>query len=125
MSNFKFQIKDCAIPSKPYKSATGTFLSGKLMWRDGSIDFEKNFHTFSGSAIALIEASFGPESRFEVKGTLTKKSGKKGTQWESKFFEEFIVEEIILTNEAKKFNARELVDEALKGHEEDEEEIPF
>jgi hypothetical protein len=123
MTNFTFQIKDCAIPTKPYQSATGNFLSGKLMWRDGTIDFEKNFHTFSPDAINLIEAHFGAENRFEVSGTLTKKAGKKGTQWESKFFEEFIVQEIKITNGTKRLSARELVDEALERI--NEEEIPF
>jgi hypothetical protein len=125
MSNYTFTIKDCAIPAKPFKNQGSTFLAGKLHWQEGTIDFEKNFRCLNSNFIALIDANFGAETRFEVTGSLTKTPGKKGTQWETKMFEEIIIEEIKTTTEARKFNAKELVEEALKAHEETEEEIPF
>lgn len=129
MPNFTFQLKDCAIVSKPYKNQAGTFLSGKLHWQEGTIDFQKNFHTFNLEAMAIIEAHHGPESRFKIElgdASLTKKAGKKGTDWENKFFEEIVIEKISVTN-TQKFNARELVDNALaeQNSEDDDNSIPF
>lgn len=123
MANLTFTIEDCAIPSKPWKAESGKFLSGKLNWMEGSIDFQKGFQTTDVDTIALIESHHGPESRFEITGTLTKKPGRQGTRWEGKFFEEIVIQDIKLANEPRKFDARELVEEAKKNHE--SEEVPF
>lgn len=127
MSNYTFQIKDCAIVSKPFISPAKNYISGRLHFQEGSIDFEKSFHSFSPEVIAQVEACWGAESRFSIDaGTLTKKSGKKGTNWKNKMFEEIVVEKMTITNGAQKFSARELVDEALSAQEEENDsEIPF
>lgn len=129
MSNLTFQLKDCAIISKPFVNQQKTYAAGKIHYQEGSIDFQKNFHTFNSEAIAQIEASWGAEARFSIdSATITKKPGKKGTQWEDKMFEEFQIDKISLTNGAKKFSARELVDEVKAAFEitdESDDDVPF
>jgi hypothetical protein len=122
MSNYTFEIQEALIPGQTYKNPAGNFMRGKIHWKNGE-DSEKNFHTFSESVISLIEANQGQYAVFSVKGTLTKKPGKKGTQWESKFFEELQILEIRVVQEGKKFSARELVEEAKA--EQEGEDTPW
>lgn len=119
MPNFTFKITDCAIPEKPFANTANTYLSGRLRWREGSIDFDKNFHTFSKHCIDIILAKCGAEGRFEVTGTVTKKHGKKGTQWENKMFEEYVIDDIKLTNGIESKEWVNPLDEQV------DEEIPF
>lgn len=90
MPNLNLMINKCQIENF-YKAPNGNYAGGKLIWIDGTIQFEKRFHTFDSKAILILE-TFQPEGEFLITGTLTKKSGKKGTQWEDKMFEEIIIE---------------------------------
>jgi len=128
MPNFKFEITDCAIVKQPYINNARTFANGKIHCVDGTIDFEKHFHTFSKEAIEQLELWSGVEQRFKLEGYFTKKAGKEGTKWEGKMFEELVVEKASITNETKKFSARELVEEAKEAFgvsDEEIDEVPF
>jgi len=91
MSNLTLTIKNCAI-IKPFLNKERNYESGSLIWQNGTIDFKKNFRTFSSEVIAFIEAH--KESAVEITGTLTKKEGKG--DWAGKFFEEIDISEMKL-----------------------------
>lgn len=118
MPNFTFKIDNCKIFEYNSKQGKGW---GKLCWTDGTIDFDQKFQTTYANVISVIEANRTAEAEFKVSGHLTKSEGYGDHK--GKTFTNWVVDNVELI-EAKKFNARELVDEALKQHEEDEE-IPF
>ncbi len=92
MSNLTLMIEKCRI-IKFYKSPNKSYAAGKILWTDGTIEFEKSFSVFSDKIIAVLE-TYQPEGEFRVFGSLTKKPGAKGSQWEDKMFEEIIITKV-------------------------------
>ena len=94
MPNFTLNIKNCKAFILRGNNERST-ASGYLIWTDGTIEFKKNFRTFSQTVVAFIEANKEPEKQFEINGGLTKSEGKK--EWAGKFFEEIIISDIKLS----------------------------
>ena len=74
MPNYTFEIQNCKVfvkGGKPDKSKVW----GKLMWTDGTADFEQKFETFYADVIATLEANKGAEANFKVSGGMVANAG--------------------------------------------------
>lgn len=126
MSNCTITINVCKIFEFAGKQGKAW---GKLLWEDGTATLEQKFQTTNPNVISIIEANRSAESEFKISATVSlgqgygKHEGKTFNNWD------VIGIESLGGQETKKFNAREVVSEAMREHESNAEdtddEMPF